>query len=78
MFCYTYQIFFALLQYLSGVGALEVREFSLKQDKRDRSLLNTPQGRSGQDSRGETASSEAVGGGLLLKGEDEEVHRRVE
>lgn len=36
---------------------------SQRQNKRDGSLLNTPQGSGGQASRGEAVCHEAVGGG---------------
>ena len=41
--------------------------------------MNTPQGSSGQDSKGETICVKGVGvGGPFLKGEDEEVWLRME
>ena len=44
----------------NGVGGERIH---LKQNKGDRSLLNTSQGSSGQDSRGEAVCHEVVGGG---------------
>lgn len=52
-------------------GGLEGEKIHLKQNKGDRSLLNTVQGTGGQLSSGETACNEAMGGGCFFKKEGE-------
>ena len=46
-------------------GSTGGERIHLRQSKGDRSLMNTPQGSSGQDCRGEAVGNEVVGGGCF-------------